>query len=61
MSSFSDFSSAATSFLALALASGGKFCFTQSWPTASPMARSDSAVQRFQRGSLLHLSAQVAC
>jgi hypothetical protein len=34
----------------LALAAGGKFCFTQSWPTASPSARSVMLVHCFQRG-----------
>src|SRR5487761_2602143 len=34
----------------LALAFGGKFCFTQSCPTASPRARSVMAVHCFQRG-----------
>ena len=34
----------------LALAAGGKFFFTQSWPTASPRAPSVIAVHCFQRG-----------
>src|ERR1019366_7199316 len=34
----------------LALAWGGKFCLTQSWPTASPSARSVIWVHCFQRG-----------
>src|ERR1035441_8763996 len=34
----------------LALASGGKFFFTQSWPTDSPSARSVMLVHCFQRG-----------
>ncbi len=50
MSSPSDFSSAATSLSMLALAAGGKFSFTQSWPTASPSARSVTVVHCFQRG-----------
>ena len=49
MSSPSDFSSAATSLSMLSLAAGGKFCFTQSWPTASPSASSVSEVHCFQR------------
>jgi hypothetical protein len=46
----SDFSSAWTRSSMLALALGGKYCFTQSWPTASPSAPSVMRVQRFQRG-----------
>ncbi len=34
----------------LALAAGGKFSLTQSWPTASPSARSVMLVHCFQRG-----------
>ena len=42
MSSPSDLSSAATSFVMLSLAAGGKFSLTQSCPTASPSAWSVS-------------------
>ena len=43
----------------LALALGGKCSFTQSWPTASPMARSVSEVHCFQRGVGFLLAASV--
>ena len=50
MSSASAFSRAATSLSMLALAAGGKFCLTQSWPTASPSAASVARVHCLQRG-----------
>src|SRR6516162_3566275 len=50
MSSPRDFSRAATSLSMLALASGGKFSFTQSCPTASPRAWSVIEVHSRQRG-----------